>query len=179
MAGHSHWAGIKRKKDTTDKKRAALFSKLLKAVSIAAREESNPQFNPRLRTAVEKARENNVPQDNIERAIKRASEEKDLEDLIIEAYGPEGAAILIEAITDSHNRTIAEIKKILSDNNAKFAEPGSVKWAFNPPIGGAGISGEWQAKFKQEISDEAKEKLQNLIEALEDRDDVQDVFVNL
>lgn len=173
MAGHSHWAGIKHKKEVTDKKRGILFSKLLKAVTAAAKSEPNPQFNPRLRTAVEKARENNVPQDNIERAIKKAAEaSENLEELVIEAYGPEGTAILIEALTDSKNRTIAEIKKLLNDHEAKWADPGSVLWAFEK------YEGEHKAKFPQEISAEAEEKLHLLVEALEEHGDVQKVTSN-
>ncbi|OGM90264.1 hypothetical protein A3J77_00195 [Candidatus Wolfebacteria bacterium RBG_13_41_7] len=177
MSGHSHWAGIKHKKGAADQKRGLVFSKLLNAISIAAKTETNQQFNPRLRTAIEKAQQNNVPKDKIERAVKRASEQKDLEELIIEAYGPEGSAILIEAITDSRNRTISEIKKILSDNNAKFGEQGSVKWAFENVNSDDGII--WQVKFKQEISKETKQKLQELIEKLEGRDDVQKIYTNI
>jgi len=177
MSGHSHWAGIKHKKGTADQKRGLVFSKLLNAISIAAKTETNPQFNPRLRTAVEKAQQNNVPKDNIERAIKRATEQKDLEELLIEAYGPEGSAILIEAVTDSRNRTISEIKKILSDNNAKFGEQGSVKWAFESLNSDDGII--WQVKFKQEIPEEGKKKLQELIDELEERDDVQKIYTNI
>ncbi|MEK7555567.1 MAG: YebC/PmpR family DNA-binding transcriptional regulator [Patescibacteria group bacterium] len=174
MSGHSHWAGIKHKKGTTDQKRGQLFSKLLKAVTIAAKQEPSPQFNPRLRTTIEKARENNVPQDNIERAIKRASEiGKNLEELIIEAYGPEGVAILIEAATDNRNRTVAEIKKILNEQNAKWADPGSVQWAFENK------NGDWQAKFKQSASNETKEKLKNIIAELENHDDIQKVHTNI
>ena len=174
MSGHSHWAGIKHKKEITDKKRGVLFSKLLNAVSAAAKNEPNPQFNPRLRTAVEKAQENNVPLVNIERAIKKASESKDLEELIIEAYGPGGAAILINAISDNKNQTISEIKKILTDNSAKIAEPGSVLWAFDQLAGG-----DWQAKFKQEINTEDKQKLEVLIQELENHGDVQKVYANI
>ncbi len=177
MSGHSHWAGIKHKKGSTDQKRGLVFSKLLSAISIAAKTETNQQFNPRLRTAVEKAQQNNVPKDNIERAIKRASEQKDLEELLIEAYGPEGSAILIEAVTDSRNRTISEIKKILGNHNAKFGEQGSVKWAFENLNSDDGIV--WQAKIKQEISGEAKQKLQKLIDELEERDDVQKIYTNI
>jgi len=180
MSGHSHWAGIKHKKGAADQKRGLVFSKLLNAISIAAKTETNPQFNPRLRAAIEKAQQNNVPKDNIERALKRATEQKDLEELIIEAYGPEGSAILIEAITDSRNRTISEIKKILSDNNAKFGEQGSARWAFEPASTEASIGEEraWIAKFKQEISEESRQKLQELIEELEERDDVQNIYTN-
>ena len=199
MAGHSHWAGIKHKKGVADQKRGQLFSKLLNAVSIAARKEQNPQFNPHLRAAIDKARKNNVPQDKIDAAIKRASEAgQNLEELILEAYGPEGAAILIEAITDSKNRTISEIKKILSDYGAKWAESGSVRWAFHQaPIDAdktqtsadeiradlhndprISVLIRWQAKFKQEISEQGKQKLQNLIQTLEEHDDVQEVYSN-
>ena len=148
-----------------------------------ARKEQNTQFNPQLRAAIEKARKNNVPQDKIEAAIKRASEAgQNLEELILEAYGPESVAILIEAITDSKNRTISEIKKILNDHSAKWAESGSVRWAFDHIADSRGLDadsrGNWQAKFKQEISEQGKQKLQNLIQTLEEHDDVQEVYSN-
>lgn len=127
MAGHSHWAGIKHRKAITDAKRAKLFSKLLKAVSAAAKTEQNPDFNPRLRTAIEKARAAAVPAENIERAIKKAAEEKPMEELLFEAYGPGGAAILIEALADNRNRMVQEIKKILGDHGGKWAVGGSVQ----------------------------------------------------
>ena len=174
MAGHSHWAGIKHKKGIADQKRGILFSKLLQAISAAAKQEASPQFNPRLKTAIEKAKENQVPQDKIENAVKPAAEAaNNLEELIIEAYGPEGTAILIEAITDNKNRTISEIRKILNDYDAKWAEAGSVRWAFENK------DGDWQAKFKQEISNKAKEKIQNLISELEESGEVQKAHTNL
>ena len=177
MSGHSHWAGIKHKKTLTDQKRGQLFSKLLNAVALAARQEPNPQFNPRLRTAIEKARENNVPSDKIEGAIRRASDAKEnLEELLLEAYGPEGVAILIEAITDNKNRTVAEVKKILSDNDAKWADPGSVSSAFEQAKGESGPV--WQEKFKQQISPEVQIKLQKLIEELLEQNEVQEVYTN-
>lgn len=174
MSGHSHWSGIKHKKEATDKKKGKIFSKLLKAITIAAGTEPNPQFNAKLRAVIDKAKENQVPADNIERAIKRASEAgENLEELLMEAYGPEGVAILIEAITDSRNRTISEVKKILKDNDAKWADPGSVQWTFERGANG------WQAKFKQQISDSGKEKLQKLINDLEEHDDAQEVVTNI
>lgn len=176
MSGHSHWAGIKHQKGVADQKRAKLFSRLLAAVSAAAREEPDPEFNPRLRTAVEKAKEHKVPAENIERALKRASETGGgFEDLICEAYGPGGIAILIEAITTSKNRTVAEIKKILSDHGGKWAEPGSVRWAFEPCDQG---QNKWRAKFPQEPGSEADAALRALLAALEDHDDVQMVYTN-
>lgn len=172
MAGHSKWSQIKRQKAVTDKKRGQLFSKLLKAISIAAKNEPNPNFNPRLRTAVETAKAANVPNDNIQRAITKASEAKELEDIVVEAYGPEGVSLIIEGITDNTNRSIAEIKHILSENGAKIANPGSVLWAFEK------ADGEWQPKFPQEISEDGQKKISELIDALEDHDDIQKVTPN-
>lgn len=174
MSGHNKWSQIKNQKGTADKKRGQLFSKLLKAIAIAAKTESNPQFNPRLRSAIEKAKENNVPQDNIERAVDKSSENKNLEELVIEAYGPEGAALIIEAITDNKNRTIAEIKHLLSEHNAKIATPGSVLWSF-----AQNQNKEWEAKFPQPISDTAKTQLSTLVSSLEDHDDVQRITTNI
>lgn len=181
MSGHSHWAGIKHKKEITDKKRAKIFSKSLKLISAAARTEPNPDFNPRLRTAVAKAREAGVPADTIERAIKRAADPAEkLEELLYEAYGPAGAAILIEAVSDNRNRTAQEIKTILRDHNGKWAESGSVQWAFEHATGAPGAeTAEWTAKFPQDIADEEKEKLVALLEALEENDDVQSVYTNI
>lgn len=176
MSGHSHFAGIKHKKELNDQKRSRAFSKLLNAISIAARIETNPQFNPQLKTAIDKAKENQVPQDKIEKAVKKASEDKNLEEIIIEAYGPEGAAILIEAITDNKNRTISEIKKILNDNEAKFAESGGVRWAFEQIKTDSGLV--WKEKFKQEISAESKEKIQKIIENLFEQNEVQEIYTN-
>ena len=174
MSGHSKWSQIKHKKGITDKKRGQIFSKLSKAITIAAKDEPNPQFNIRLKAAIEKAKENQVPQENIERAIKKASEAgENLEELLMEAYGPEGSAILIEAITDSRNRTVAEVKKILKDQDAKWADPGSVMWAFEK------INNDWQAKFPQKISEDGMKKLETLLEALDNHDDVEDVITNI
>lgn len=174
MSGHSHWAGIKRQKEATDVKRGQVFSKLLAAITAAARTEPNPDFNPRLRTAVQKAKENKVPADNIERALKRASEAGNaLEDLVLEAYGPGGAAILMEAVTDNRNRTIPQIKKLLSDEGGKWAETGSVRWAFEQDQ-----NREWKAKFPQALSPEDKAELDSLVQALEEHDDIQKVHTN-
>ncbi len=173
MSGHSHWAGIKHQKAVTDAKRGKLFSKLLKAISAAAREEQNPDFNPRLRSAIETARAAMVPADNIERAVKKASLEKPLEELSFEAYGPGGTALLIEALAENRNRMVQEIKKVLSDHGGKWAEPGSVQWAFEND--GAGT---WRAKFPVAVSDADAEALGKLMEALDDHEEVQNVHTN-
>jgi len=175
MSGHSHWAGIKHKKEATDQKRGKVFSKLLKAISAAVKTEPNPDFNPRLRTAIMKAREASVPQENIDRAVKRAAEaEGALEELVFEAYGPGGAAIIADAISDNRNRTVQEIKMILKESGGKWAESGSVRWAFELVASAGG----WKARFPQAIPQEDKKKLEALVAALEENDDVQDVFTN-
>jgi len=176
MAGHSHWKQIKTKKATSDQKKGALFSKLLNAIAIAARSEPNPQFNPRLRTTIEKAKEHGVPQENIERAVKRAQAvSEELQELILEVYGPGGAALIIQAITNNKNRTVQEIKTILKEWQGRLAEPGGAAWAFEKQID----SSEWKAKFYHDLSPAEKERLQNLAKALEEHDDVQSVFNNI
>jgi transcriptional/translational regulatory protein YebC/TACO1 len=187
MSGHSHWAQVKHQKGATDLKRGRVFSKLCTAITAAARGEPNPEFNPRLRDAILKAKQSQVPGENIERAIKRATESgAALEELTLESYGPGGIAILIEAITDNRNRTIAEVKRILVEHHGKWAEPGSVIWAFSPSADkrGQGVSadirgsGRWTPKFPQQISADDAEKLRELIEALEEHDDVQKIFTS-
>jgi|SRR3989338_4799023 len=176
MAGHSHWKQIKVQKGSADAKRAKVFSKLLAAVAVAAKGEANPQFNPRLRTAIAKAKENQVPQENIERAIKKASEKNEnLEEVRIECYGPGGAAIIAEAITSNSNRTINEVRLILKEFEGKLGGPGSATWAFEP----AGNDGGLKPKFAKEINDEDRKKLSVLIEVLENQDDVQRVYTNV
>jgi len=173
MSGHSHWAGIKHKKEITDQKRGKVFSKLLALISAAAKTEPNPDFNPRLRTAIATAKEMSVPQDNIERAIKKASEAgNNLEDLLFEAYGPGGTAILIEAVSDNKNRAVQEIKTILKEHNGKWAESGSVQWAFEK------TAEAYVPKFPQDVPETDAEKLVTLIEALHENDSVQNVYTN-
>ena len=133
MSGHSKWAQIKHKKATTDSKKAKIFSKISRIISIAAAEKgTDPQMNAKLRAAIEKAKSVNMPNENIERAIKKGSGEvKNLTEIIIEAYGPFGIALIIEAVTDNKNRTLQEIKNVLSDHDGKLANEGSVKWLFD------------------------------------------------
>jgi len=134
MSGHSHWATVKRGKEIEDKKRGKIFSKLSRMISVAAKEGGkNPESNSSLRITIEQAKNANMPKDNIERAIKRGVGELEgekLEQVVFEAYGPGKTAIIIEGITDNKNRTLLEIKQILSQNNGKLANEGSVKWLF-------------------------------------------------
>ena len=173
MAGHSKWKNIKQKKGKADKERGKLFSKLSKNISIAARENPDPQFNATLRSAIEQAKKSNMPQVNIDRAIKKASGADAVEELLVEAYGPEGIGILVQAATDNSNRTMGEIKLIFKNHEVKLAEPGSLAWAFEKTTEG------FEAKFTNPASEETIKKIDKLIEALEDNDDVQEVYSSL
>lgn len=133
MSGHSHWQNIRAKKKAVDAKKGAIFSKLSRLITIAARGGANPSENPKLREVIEKARSFDMPSSNIERAIKRGTGEIGggrLEEVIFEAYGPGNIAIIIEGITDNKNRFLAEIKQILNRYKGKLAEQGSVNYLF-------------------------------------------------
>ncbi len=135
MSGHSKWSTIKRQKGTADAKRSTVFTKLANLISIAAREGGggDASTNFKLRLAVEKARQANMPKDNIDRAIKRGTGELGgsvLEDIMYEAYAPGGVALLIQATTDNRNRALSGIKTILNKYNSKLAESGSVGYLF-------------------------------------------------
>jgi len=136
MSGHSKWSQIKRQKGVADARRGQLFTKLGREIAVAARQGgSNPETNFRLRLAVQKARDNNMPLDNIERAIKRGaggSEGASLVETIYEGYGPGGAALLLEAMTDNRNRTTAEVRNLFSRGNGNLGESGCVTWLFEP-----------------------------------------------
>lgn len=134
MAGHSKWAQIKRKKAVTDARRGKLWTKILKEVTVAARiGGGDPSGNPRLRTAIQEAKNSNVPNDNIDRAVKRGSGDLDgvsYEEISYEGYGPGGSAFLVEAVTDNRNRTVAEVRHLLSKHGGNLGESGSVAWMF-------------------------------------------------
>lgn len=134
MSGHSKWANIKYRKATQDAKRGKLFQKLVRAIIVAAREGGgDPSMNVRLKTAIERAREANVPMDNIERAIKRGTGELEgvqYEEVFYEGYGPCGVAILVEALTDNRNKTASEMRTLFSRNGGSLGEAGCVSWMF-------------------------------------------------
>jgi YebC/PmpR family DNA-binding regulatory protein len=135
MSGHSKWATIKRKKAVVDAKRGKMFTRLIKEITIAAREGGgDPSGNPRLRLAVDNAKAANMPQDNIERAIKKATGELEgviYHELIYEGYAPAGVAVMVEVATDNKNRTVAEVRHIFSKNGGTLGENGSVAWMFD------------------------------------------------
>lgn len=134
MSGHSKWAQIKHKKANTDAKRGKLFSRLVKEVSVAARMGGgDPSGNPRLRTAIDAAKEANMPSENIKRAVMKGTGElpgASYEEAVYEGYGPGGAAILIQVLTDNKNRTVSEIRLLLSKQGGSLGEAGSVSWIF-------------------------------------------------
>ncbi len=135
MSGHSKWASIKHKKGAVDAKRGKLFTKLTRAITVAARDGGgDPEGNPALATAVQKARDASMPKDNIQRAIDRGtgagSDGEAIERVLFEGYGPGGAAVLVEALTDNRNRAAAEIRHAFSKHGGSLGEPGSVAWIF-------------------------------------------------
>lgn len=236
MSGHSKWATIRRKKGALDAKRGKIFTRLIREITIAARQVGgDPDGNPRLRLAIDNAKAANMPADNIERAIKKATGELEgsqISELTYEGYGPGGAALLVEVATDNKNRTVAEIRHVFSKGNGNMGESGSVAWMFErkgvitvkrdgksedemmeivldagaddlqteedffviatslesfEPVRKTLIekkynvenaSLQYVAKNHLSVSGDNAEKMMKLIEALEDCDDVQNVFTN-
>jgi YebC/PmpR family DNA-binding regulatory protein len=135
MSGHSKWSTIKRAKGAADAKRGQLFTKLAREISVAARAgQPDPEFNFRLRLAVDRARAANMPKENIERAIQRAAGEgsgENFDEVYYEAYGPGGTAVMIQAMTDNRNRTVGEVRAALTRAGGSLGEAGSVAWMFD------------------------------------------------
>ncbi|HEX3255393.1 MAG TPA: YebC/PmpR family DNA-binding transcriptional regulator [Gaiellaceae bacterium] len=237
MSGHSKWSSIKHKKGAADAKRGKLFSKLSRAIIVAAREGgADPDGNANLATAIQKARDNSMPKDNIERAIARgagtSSDGEAYEHITYEGYGPSGVALFVDAVTDNRNRTASEVRHIFAKNDGNLGESGSVAWLFErkgvvlvsgsvdedeltlaaadggaedvvregssyeviaapddlqpvrDALDAAGISYEsadltMLPKTTVPVEDEsAAKKLLRLMDALEENDDVQDVYAN-
>jgi YebC/PmpR family DNA-binding regulatory protein len=237
MSGHSKWATIKHKKGAADKARGKLFAKLIRQVEVAAREGGgDPESNPTLRTMFQKARDNSVPLDTIERAIKRGTGELEgvsYEQVTYEGYAPHGVALLVEVLTDNRNRTGPDIKTLFKRGGGSLAEPGAVAWQFERtgvvvlprsaseddimvvaldagaddlvddgdswqltcpptdlpqvrealetagvPVDSADVTMLAQSTVPLDSADAARAVL-NLVDALEDQDDVQDVYSNV
>lgn len=238
MSGHSKWSQIKHKKAVTDAKKGKIFSKMVRLISVAARAKGkDPESNPTLRTLIDTARSLNMPVENIERAIAKGAGELEgskIEEFLLEAYGPGGSALLIEGTTDNRNRTVSEIKYLLSEHDGKLANPGSVLWLFEHQgsltaktspakkdelelaaidagaqdikwadeqtleiytkpeelektrkaleeknIKADDASLVWMPKNEMQISDpKDKERLEKLFEALDDNDDVSEIYSN-
>ncbi len=171
MSGHSKWATIKRAKGVADVKRGKVFSKLAKEISAAAkRYGSNPDSNPTLRAAIEKAHSYNMPKENIERATAAASSAQALEEAVYEGYGPMGTAFMVKVLTDNRNRTLSEIRRVFEIHGGKLGEAGSAAYIFNDPE---------NPTFTVPVSDpEMAKKILALADALDEHDDVQDVYSN-
>jgi YebC/PmpR family DNA-binding regulatory protein len=134
MSGHSKWATIKHKKGALDAKRGKIFTRLIKEIAMAAKSGGDPDMNPRLRTAIVAAKAENMPADNIKRAIQRGTGElpgATYEEFILEGYGPGGVALLAEISTDNRNRTVSEIRHVFGKNGGNMAEAGAVSWMFH------------------------------------------------
>jgi YebC/PmpR family DNA-binding regulatory protein len=174
MSGHNKWSKIKRQKEKTDGQKSKIFGKMVKFITVEAKKANGDRNAPGVRTAVEKAKAANVPNDNIERAIKKFSEGgAAMESITYETYGPGGTAIVIEALTDNHNKAAQEIKHILTKHGYSLAGIGAATWAFmHTPAEG------WVAQTTIPLSDEDGEKLGELVDELEENDEVQDVYTN-
>src|SRR3989338_5420066 len=236
MSGHSKWANIKHKKAKEDAKRGHTFTKIIKEITVCAKNGGIPENNPQLGQLIEKAKEVNMPSDNITRAIKKGTGELPgvvYEAISYEGYGPGGTAVIIEALTDNKNRTVADLRHIFGRHNGNLAETGAVNWMFEKlgvirgTIAGkteddllealmdfdindisiedgltsitTGMAAlfsvkdalvklgmkvesaelEWVAKNNLSVDEETEEKAFGLFEALEDNDDVQNVYSNL
>jgi YebC/PmpR family DNA-binding regulatory protein len=134
MSGHSKWATIKHKKGALDAKRGKIFTRLIKEISIAAKSGGDPDKNPRLRTAIQAAKAENMPADNIKRAVQRGTGELPgltYEEFSLEGYGPGGVAVLVEISSDNRNRTVSEIRHAFGKNGGNMAEAGAVSWMFH------------------------------------------------
>ena len=173
MSGHNKWSKIKRKKEISDTQKGKVFSKFVKAIELAAQKGGDPETNHELRSVINEARSMNMPNANIERAIKKGSGQdasmSNLEEVLYGAYGPGGVAILIKTSTNNRNRTVAEIKHILSKGSANFTEIDSVKWQFDED----GV-----ANFPLELSNKDEKNLDKLLQNLEEQEDIQKIFTN-
>ena len=236
MAGHSHWAGIKHKKGRADKERSKIFSKLSREITVAAKlGDKDPNMNPRLRTAIQAAKQANMPKDNISRAISKSeiSGDKNFESLRYEGFGPFNTALIIETLTDNKNRSASSIRTVLQKNGGRLGETGSTSHMFNhcgiihskkneiseeevfelainagakdcyiynefheiitkkedfykikteleKKIHNLSYSAiEWRPNNPQAIGEEQSKKMIEVLSALEELDDVQNVFTNI
>jgi YebC/PmpR family DNA-binding regulatory protein len=174
MAGHNKFSKIKHQKAANDAKKSKVFGKLVRFITVEAKKAGGNLRSPGLSLAIEKAKKENMPNDTIERAIKKATTDNSatMENITYESYGPGGVAILIEALTDNRNKAAQEVKAILARHGSELASPGSASWAFTK--GSEGIV----ASTTIPLEDADIEKLQLLVEELEENDEVQEVFTN-
>ncbi|MEI8339290.1 MAG: YebC/PmpR family DNA-binding transcriptional regulator [bacterium] len=174
MSGHNKWSKIKNQKAVTDARKSKIFTKMVRLITVEAKK-SKGMMSPGLKTVVDKAKSFNVPNDTIDRAVKKASTDNGaaMEAITYEAYGPGGVALIIEALTENRNKAAGEVKHILSEAGSELAAIGSASWAFT-----RSPDGTWTPNMTLPLSDEDYEKLEKLVDALEDNDEVQDVYTN-
>jgi len=174
MAGHNKWAQIKRQKGAADAAKSRLWGKLGKRIAVESKKARGDINAASLRSVVEQAKKANMPKDTIDRAVAKgiSTEASALESILYEAYGPGGAAILIQTVTDSRNRTAQEIKHLLDKNGLALAAQGSALWAFVKTTDG------YEPKTTVELSGEESAKLMEILNAIDDHDDVEEVYTN-
>jgi YebC/PmpR family DNA-binding regulatory protein len=178
MSGHSKWSTIKHKKALTDAKKSKSFSIVSKMISVAVREGGSGDVdkNPRLRLAIEKAHEVNMPRDNVQRAIDKGLGKGGgdrVEEIVYEGFGPGGVGFLIKALSDNRNRTAGDVKHILDKSGGSLGGPGSVMYMFEP------INGGYQVKVPIPVNEETKGRVLDLIDELEEQEDVESVVHNM
>lgn len=178
MSGHNKWSKIKHKKAATDSARSKVYTKYSKLIQVAVKNAGGDVNSAPVLNVIESAKKENVPKDNIYRAIKKAtgSDASDLQEVMYECFGPAGVGILIKAVTDNTNRTVTEIKTICTKNGGSFAASGAVSWGFD-----MNDDRDWVANSGSEIelSDGDIEKLEKLVELFEESDDITDIYTNV
>ena len=174
MSGHNKWSKIKRQKEKTDSQKSKIFGKMVRLITVEAKKAGGNASSPNVKAAIDRARAANVPNENIERAIKKSSEAgATMEAITYEAYGPGGCALVIEALTENRNKASQEIKAILVRHGFSLASMGAATWAFT-----RNGDMQWVAQTTIPLSDEDGEKLGELVDDLEENDEVQEVFTN-
>jgi YebC/PmpR family DNA-binding regulatory protein len=176
MAGHSKWAQIKRQKAVTDAARSRAFGRLARVITLESKKAAGNTSAPALAGAILRAKEANMPKENIERAIAKGTSKDagELEQVAYEFYGPGGAAVIVSALTDNRNRTTQEIKHLLSKNGFELGSPGSAAWAFGKQPDGRYVANE----PLMDVAEGDAEALSNILTLLDEHDDVQEVFTN-
>jgi YebC/PmpR family DNA-binding regulatory protein len=175
MSGHNKFSKIKHQKAKNDGQKSKIFGKLVRFITVEAKKAGGNLKSPGLALAIEKAKKENMPNDTIDRAVKKATTDNSIamENITYESYGPGGIAILIEALTDNRNKAAQEIKAILAQHGAELASPGSAAWAFTKSSDGA-----ITANMTMPLEEAEIEKLHALVEMLEENDEVQEVYTN-
>ena len=174
MGGHNKWSQIKRQKGANDAAKSNVWGKLAKRIAVESKKAGGDVNSPGLRAIIEKAKKENMPKENIERAVAKgvSTDAGAMESVTYETYGPGGCAIVIEALTDSRNRTAQEIKHVLTENGLALAAPGSALWAFDKTTEG------YAPKTTVPLSEADNEQLMKILQTIDAHDDVEEVYTN-